>query len=93
MITLNNIFVLVLLCALFSLYHNMKTFLLALLKLEFLQLIIIIYSLLMFMTISTMSYTIILLTLSVCEAGVGLSILISYMSFHGNDYVKGVTKV
>nr|APX40378.1 NADH dehydrogenase subunit 4L [Longitarsus nigrocillus] len=67
---------------------NRKHFLLMLLMLEF---IVIVIYLNMYMYLSLMNYefffSMIFLTISVCEGVLGLSILILMVRIHGNDYI------
>nr|APX40729.1 NADH dehydrogenase subunit 4L [Longitarsus rutilus] len=71
-----------------SFIFNRKHFLLMLLMLEF---IVIIMYLNMFLYLSLMNYefffSMIFLTMSVCEGALGLSILILMVRMHGNDYI------
>nr|APX39657.1 NADH dehydrogenase subunit 4L [Longitarsus parvulus] len=71
-----------------SFVFNRKHLLLMLLMLEF---IVIIMYLNMFIYLSSMNYefffSMIFLTMSVCEGALGLSILIMMVRMHGNDYI------
>nr|APX39782.1 NADH dehydrogenase subunit 4L [Longitarsus exsoletus] len=71
-----------------SFIFNRKHFLLMLLMLEF---IVIIMYLNLFVYLSLMNYefffSMIFLTMSVCEGVLGLSILILMVRIHGNDYI------
>nr|APX40560.1 NADH dehydrogenase subunit 4L [Longitarsus cerinthes] len=71
-----------------SFIFNRKHFLLMLLMLEF---IVIITYLNLFIYLSSMNYefffSMIFLTMSVCEGALGLSILILMVRVHGNDYI------
>nr|APX39374.1 NADH dehydrogenase subunit 4L [Longitarsus atricillus] len=71
-----------------SFIFNRKHFLLMLLMLEF---IVIILYMNMFIYLSFMNYefffSMIFLTMSVCEGALGLSILILMVRIHGNDYI------
>nr|APX39322.1 NADH dehydrogenase subunit 4L [Longitarsus dorsalis] len=73
---------------LISFIFNRKHFLLMLLMLEF---IVIIIYLNLFIFLSLMDYefffSMIFLTMSVCEGVLGLSILILMVRVHGNDYI------
>nr|APX40040.1 NADH dehydrogenase subunit 4L [Longitarsus nigrofasciatus] len=71
-----------------SFIFNRKHFLLMLLMLEF---IVIIMYLNMYLYLSLLNYefffSMIFLTMSVCEGALGLSILILMVRMHGNDYI------
>nr|APX39858.1 NADH dehydrogenase subunit 4L [Longitarsus tabidus] len=71
-----------------SFIFNRKHFLLMLLMLEF---IVIIMYFNMFLYLSLLNYefffSMIFLTMSVCEGALGLSILILMVRMHGNDYI------
>nr|APX40495.1 NADH dehydrogenase subunit 4L [Longitarsus membranaceus] len=71
-----------------SFVFNRKHFLLMLLMLEF---VVIIMYLNLFIYLSLMNYefffSMIFLTMSVCEGVLGLSILILMVRIHGNDYI------
>nr|YP_010031472.1 NADH dehydrogenase subunit 4L [Acroneuria carolinensis]QOV02863.1 NADH dehydrogenase subunit 4L [Acroneuria carolinensis] len=66
-----------------------KHLLLTLLSLEFMVLSLFIF---MFLYLSSMSYelffSMVFLTFSVCEGALGLSILVSMIRTHGNDYFQ-----
>nr|ARH53749.1 NADH dehydrogenase subunit 4L [Calomicrus pinicola] len=72
-----------------SFVFNRKHLLLMLLSLEF---IVIVLYLNIFLYLSNMSYeyffSMIYLTISVCEGALGLSILILMVRVHGNDYIS-----
>nr|ARH54464.1 NADH dehydrogenase subunit 4L [Medon piceus] len=74
---------------LFSFCLNRKHFLLLLLSLEF---IVLSLYLNLFIYLSEFSYeyyfSMIFLTMSVCEGALGLSILVAMIRTHGNDYFK-----
>nr|APX39936.1 NADH dehydrogenase subunit 4L [Longitarsus candidulus] len=71
-----------------SFIFNRKHFLLMLLMLEF---IVVILYFNLFIYLSMMNYefffSMIFLTMSVCEGALGLSILILMVRIHGNDYI------
>nr|APX39335.1 NADH dehydrogenase subunit 4L [Longitarsus pratensis] len=71
-----------------SFIYNRKHLLLMLLMLEF---IVIIMYFNLFIYLSLMNYefffSMIFLTMSVCEGALGLSILILMVRIHGNDYI------
>nr|APX40664.1 NADH dehydrogenase subunit 4L [Mantura chrysanthemi] len=74
--------------SLISFIFNRKHFLLMLLSLEF---IVILLYFNLFMYLSMMNYeyffSMIFLTMSVCEGALGLSLLILMVRIHGNDYI------
>nr|QQV73470.1 NADH dehydrogenase subunit 4L [Anthomyza sp. DY-2021] len=73
----------------FMFISNRKHLLSMLLSLEY---IVLILFLLLFMFLNMMSYemffTMMFLTFSVCEGALGLSILVSMIRTHGNDYFQ-----
>nr|AXS65467.1 NADH dehydrogenase subunit 4L [Cucujoidea sp. 39 KM-2017] len=75
-------------CGLMSFSLNRKHLLLMLLSLEFivLSLYINIFNYLM-MSCLDYFFSMIFLTMSVCEGVLGLSLLISMVRMHGNDYI------
>nr|AXS65527.1 NADH dehydrogenase subunit 4L [Laemophloeidae sp. KM-2017] len=77
---------------LFIFSSKRKHLLLMLLSLEFIVLVLYLY---MFNYISfnslDMFFMMIFLTMSVCEGALGLSMLISMIRMHGNDYIMNLT--
>nr|YP_010165341.1 NADH dehydrogenase subunit 4L [Drosophila busckii]QRN73913.1 NADH dehydrogenase subunit 4L [Drosophila busckii]QXG19172.1 NADH dehydrogenase subunit 4L [Drosophila busckii] len=75
--------------ALFCFVSNRKHLLSMLLSLEF---IVLILFFIMFIYLNMMSYenyfSMMFLTFSVCEGALGLSILVSMIRTHGNDYFQ-----
>lgn len=68
---------------------NRKHLLIILLRLEFIVLIIyILLVLYLNIMIYELSFRIFFLTISVCEGALGLSILVSMIRTHGNDYFQ-----
>lgn len=68
---------------------NRKHLLITLLSLEFIVLVLF-YALFIFLNIINYEsvFSIIFLTFSVCEGALGLSILVSLIRTHGNDYFQ-----
>nr|AXS66057.1 NADH dehydrogenase subunit 4L [Cucujoidea sp. 42 KM-2017] len=65
---------------------NRKHFLMMLLSMEFVVLILFMFLFLYLMSLSFESYfSMIFLSLSVCESALGLSLLVSMVRFYGND--------
>nr|YP_010411465.1 NADH dehydrogenase subunit 4L [Sambus femoralis]URN73111.1 NADH dehydrogenase subunit 4L [Sambus femoralis] len=74
----------------YSFTSNRKHLLLMLLSLEFLSLCLFFFmSLILSFIKYEFFFVMIFLTMSVCEGALGLSILVSMMRSHGNDYVQG----
>nr|QXT45847.1 NADH dehydrogenase subunit 4L [Cinygmina sp. 07BF85]QXT45873.1 NADH dehydrogenase subunit 4L [Cinygmina sp. 07BF96] len=76
-------------CGVFVFISNRKHLLATLLSLEFM--VLGIYSLLFLYLISLgleMYFTMVFLTFAVCEGALGLSILVSMIRTHGNDYFQ-----
>lgn len=86
MITWFFVYVLIFICGLVSFCINRKHLLIILLSLEFvvLSLFIIIFIFLSFLSFESY-FSLIFLTISVCEGALGLSILVSLIRTHGND--------
>nr|QXT45665.1 NADH dehydrogenase subunit 4L [Cinygmina furcata] len=81
--------VLVMFCGVFVFISNRKHLLATLLSLEFI--VLAIYSLLFLYLIIMgleMYFTMFFLTFAVCEGALGLSILVSMIRTHGNDYFQ-----
>nr|QXT45860.1 NADH dehydrogenase subunit 4L [Cinygmina sp. 07BF86] len=81
--------VLVMFCGVFVFISNRKHLLATLLSLEFM--VLGIYSLLFLYLINLgleMYFTMVFLTFAVCEGALGLSILVSMIRTHGNDYFQ-----
>lgn len=78
-----------LLIGLFIFVSNRKHLLSILLRLEFIVLVLFLY---LFIYLNLLGYegffSIIYLTFSVCEGALGLSILVSIIRTHGNDYFQ-----
>lgn len=83
------IYILLFILGLMVFISNRKHLLITLISLEFI--ILIVYGLIFF-TLNIFSYeyyySIIFLTFSVCEGALGLSILVSLIRTHGNDYFQ-----
>lgn len=68
---------------------NRKHLLITLIRLEFIILLIYIYIYIYFNIIGYETYfSIVFLTIRVCEGSLGLSILVSLIRTHGNDYFQ-----
>nr|QHZ87545.1 NADH dehydrogenase subunit 4L [Parafronurus sp. XL-2019] len=81
--------VMVMFCGVFVFISNRKHLLATLLSLEFI--VLSLYSLLFLYLISLgleMYFTMVFLTFAVCEGALGLSILVSMIRTHGNDYFQ-----
>nr|QZZ23850.1 NADH dehydrogenase subunit 4L [Afronurus sp. 'furcata'] len=79
----------VMFCGVFVFISNRKHLLATLLSLEFI--VLAIYSLLFLYLIGMgleMYFTMVFLTFAVCEGALGLSILVSMIRTHGNDYFQ-----
>ena len=78
-----------LIIGLFTFISNRKHLLSILLRLEFIVLILFLY---LFIYLNLLNYerffSIIYLTFRVCEGALGLSILVSIIRTHGNDYFQ-----
>nr|YP_002265571.1 NADH dehydrogenase subunit 4L [Priasilpha obscura]ACF35117.1 NADH dehydrogenase subunit 4L [Priasilpha obscura] len=85
---LMSLFIFMYLCGLIVFSSKRKHLLLMLLSLEFIVLSLYVN---IFMFLSMMNYEyffcMVFLTMSVCEGALGLSILISMIRSHGNDYI------
>nr|ALO71149.1 NADH deshydrogenase subunit 4L [Stenus comma] len=69
-----------------------KHFLLMLMMLEFLIMLMYLYMFMMCLNFYNEFYLLMMfLTLSVCESSLGLSILVSIIRTHGNDYFKSMS--
>lgn len=89
MLILNKFYLIIFLCGLISFRIKRKHLLLILLRLEFIILRIFL-TLFLYLNIFNFEYffSIIFLTFSVCEGVIGLSILVSLIRTHGNDYFQ-----
>lgn len=89
MLILNKLCLIVFLCGLVSFRIKRKHLLLILLSLEFIVLRIF---LTLFLYLRTFNFeyffSIVFLTFRVCEGVIGLSILVSLIRTHGNDYFQ-----
>nr|AFU50201.1 NADH dehydrogenase subunit 4L [Phaedon armoraciae] len=76
------------LCGLIMFSSKRKHFLLMLLSLEF-MIISLFFNLMIYLSLMNNEYffSMIFLTMSVCEGALGLSILILMIRTHGNDYI------
>lgn len=87
MITFYTFIILVFFCGVFSFIYSYKHLLNMLLRLEF---IVLSLFLILFFFLNLINYelyfSIFFLTFSVCEGVLGLSILVSIIRSHGNDY-------
>lgn len=90
MIVISNFFyVFIFLFSLIVFISNRKHLLVTLIRLEFIVLIIYIYIYIYLIIIDYESYfLIIFLTFRVCEGALGLSVLVSLIRTHGNDYFQ-----
>nr|APX39923.1 NADH dehydrogenase subunit 4L [Hydrothassa fairmairei] len=75
-------------CGLIIFSLKRKHFLLMLLSLEF-MIVSLFFNLLLFLSVMNYEYffSMIFLTMSVCEGSLGLSVLILMIRTHGNDYM------
>nr|YP_010464271.1 NADH dehydrogenase subunit 4L [Lagria rufipennis]UUL71648.1 NADH dehydrogenase subunit 4L [Lagria rufipennis] len=89
MLTLINLYLLIFLCGLISFGMKRKHLLLMLLSLEFMVLSIFL-TLFLYLSMFNFEYffSMVFLTFSVCEGVIGLSILVSLIRTHGNDYFQ-----
>lgn len=89
MLILNRIYLIIFVCGLISFSIKRKHLLLILLSLEFIVLRIFL-TLFLYLRRFNFEYffSIIFLTFSVCEGAIGLSILVSLIRTHGNDYFQ-----
>lgn len=87
MLTIWNFISIVFFCGVFSFIYSYKHLLNILLRLEF---IVLSLFLILFFFLNLINYelyfSIFFLTFSVCEGVLGLSILVSIIRSHGNDY-------
>nr|URP31077.1 NADH dehydrogenase subunit 4L [Syllis sp. JYC-2022] len=81
--------------ALISLVNTKKSFLMCLLNLEIMTLSIIMFTLLSSMIMSSTEglNSLILLTLSACEASLGLACLVKMLRLQGNDSLKSLNMI
>nr|AFQ62337.1 NADH dehydrogenase subunit 4L [Dermestes peruvianus] len=86
MMTWFFVYIFMFICGLMSFCMNRKHLLMMLLSLEFvvLSLFIIMFVFLSFLSFESY-FSLIFLTMSVCEGALGLSILVSLIRTHGND--------
>nr|YP_009700006.1 NADH dehydrogenase subunit 4L [Dermestes coarctatus]QEK77749.1 NADH dehydrogenase subunit 4L [Dermestes coarctatus] len=86
MMTWFFVYIFMFICGLVSFCINRKHLLMMLLSLEFivLSLFIIMFIFLSFLSFETY-FSLIFLSMSVCEGALGLSILVSLIRTHGND--------
>lgn len=89
MLILNRIYLIIFLCGLISFRIKRKHLLLILLRLEFIVLRIFL-AIFLYLRRFNFEYffSMIFLTFSVCEGVIGLSILVSLIRTHGNDYFQ-----
>jgi len=73
---------------------NKSHIIILLLVLESIMLVLLVYLFFLLTEISINPYIfLILLTLRACEAALGLSILVSLIRFHGNDFIIRITRL
>nr|YP_010586052.1 NADH dehydrogenase subunit 4L [Apsilochorema hwangi]UZZ43788.1 NADH dehydrogenase subunit 4L [Apsilochorema hwangi] len=76
----------------FIYFSNRKHLLIILLSLEFLMLVLFLFLFFYCVYINSEFYFLMLfLVISVCEGSLGLSILISIIRTHGNDYFQSIS--
>nr|BBA10841.1 NADH dehydrogenase subunit 4L [Zaptyx kotoshoensis] len=89
MIKVNYLMLLMLLLLYFSFFNVTKHYISSLMILESMVLVLILISLSMVLTLSEgLAIYMWVLTLSVCEAAMGLSLLMSLLKVNSNDYVN-----
>lgn len=89
MLTLNKFYLIIFICGIISFCLKRKHLLLILLRLEFIILRIYLSIFLYLRNFQfELFFSIIFLTFRVCEGVLGLSILVSLIRTHGNDYFQ-----
>nr|UFZ13813.1 NADH dehydrogenase subunit 4L [Neochauliodes bachmanus] len=87
MVILNNLFMVMFMCGIWVFISKRKHLLLMLLSLEFIV-VCLFFWLMWFLLIFNYEFyfSMVFLTFTVCEGALGLSILVSMIRTHGNDY-------
>nr|QTC08158.1 NADH dehydrogenase subunit 4L [Parachauliodes japonicus] len=87
MLILNNLIMIMFMCGIWVFVSKRKHLLLMLLSLEFIVISLFAWIMLyLFMFNYELYFSMIFLTFTVCEGALGLSILVSMIRTHGNDY-------
>nr|BBA10319.1 NADH dehydrogenase subunit 4L [Synprosphyma sp. RM-2016] len=88
MMLFNKIILIIIFFLMLSMVWNSASLLTSLLKLETMLMFMLLFSCLFFTLNCELYLVLLLLPLSVCEASMGLSILVSFIRLHGNDNIK-----
>nr|UXC95402.1 NADH dehydrogenase subunit 4L [Megaustenia imperator imperator] len=92
MITTVNLLLILVLMLFQSFLMNKHHIIMLLLILESMMLILLSYLFFLLVDVNLNPYMFLLMmTLGTCEAGLGLSVLVSLMRFHGNDYISSIS--